>query len=245
MRLFVSKKFLRDALPHFVRYTAISLEGCSLDDIAKILPAEPRNLFHFLLSRLLSGTPELRIIPRIDGAIRAITRDPASSISYFRNLQCVKISLPTVPPTWVVLPTSLWHNLGDLIPEDQVTESDTRIQMRKCDVLKLTKKLEWPLCRKRRFMEYLRSQSTYESAKSLAGELVASGYQGSVVLFAGFRCEQSNESDNGWGKRHGAEGEYFISLHLQFDLCNDDRLMEASSVATYRNAANGTWIDYE
>jgi len=229
-------------LPHFTKSTALSLEGCSLDDVVEYLPKTSRNLFQFILNRLLFTTPELSILPVIDGSI---TRYGSYALSPFNNLQHVGISLPAPPPTWAHLPTSPWNSGGDLIPAGEVRHWYIRIQMTKRDVKNLTDDLKWPECRRRRFLQYIRNQPTYESAKSLAGTSMASGYRAAITLFAAFRCEQSDRPRDGWGRSHGVEGEYFVLLHLQYDMCDNDVLLRAHSVPTYRNGVDEIRLEYE
>lgn len=237
IQLFVSKQFLRDALPHFAKSTTLLLNSCSIDDVVGWLPYPSRNLSQYILRKLLSAATNLNIWPRLDGIITEYGRQ---LLFPFKNLRQVAIGLPEPTPTWVHRPTSPSNRGGDLIPEEKVTEWSTRVQMTKRDVKNLVDHLAWPEDRDRRFQQYLQNQRTYASALSLAGALALSGHQARVSLYATFRCEQSDGADDDgerWSRPYGMEGEYFVVLRLRFDMCGDGKLRSATAHPDYRRRA--------
>jgi len=209
--------------------------------VAQCLHARPsRNLSQFIVNRLCSGTPELWIVPYIDGTI---TRYPRYSISHCRTLQRIDVFLPQYPPTWVQSPAHLAQTRGYLIPEDQVLLEHRRVELTKPQVHALTDRLSWPVGRELQLRDYLYRMPTYHAAKRLTRELVSAGYCGSIFLIVCLRCEQSSEVDSGWRKSYGRTGgEYLVHLSLCFDLRKHDRLSGAKAKTWFRDANDGEYI---
>lgn len=169
----------------------------------------------YIVKELCSGTPELRILPFIDGII---TRYPRYSIINCRSLRCINVSLPSGMPTWVRRGTSLWHRWGEIVPEVDAANVHYMIRLKKHEVQDITNRLMLPIERGRGFRTYLHMTPTYQHVEDLTRDLVSAGYRGSILVSASIRCGQCHCAYSGFYPSHGPLGLYLIHLFLEFDM---------------------------